>query len=618
MPSYLHPGVYVEEIPSGSRPIEGVATSVAAFVGAANRGPIGEPVLIGNFEDYVAEFGGIEDEDDDMGLAVQAYYLNGGGAAFICRLASGATSSSTVALDAADSSQAGILTVTATSPGAWGDEIYVRAADPKLLFDMEVSLSGTVQERYYGLSMDSTRGDFISTKVNGRSALVRVDNVVETLLLGTQASTALSDEDTDPTTSDTLTVQDTSPADVMVITDTTDGSLPVAVAISNISFVFDIHVGNRDTGGTFTAIESFTSVSMVSGSDDFAEDIINGESTLITVDVLTGATSDQYPVTNNDGDADGDDDGEQLTVGVAANPTAPDYTALYENTLRKFRDISIIVLPGESWADDGSGNSVVAATLSHCDKMKNRIVIVDPPAGHELENSNTVATMSLPTSTYSVLYYPWVDMANPLYHPDKAPDKSKTVQIPPSAIAAGMWAKIDGKRGVWKAPAGVEARLTGAAGLEFQVENLEQDQLNPLGVNCIRKLPNFGSVFWGARTLSTNADPEWRYVPVRRTAIYIEESIYRGIQWAVFEPNDHPLWSSLRANIGAFMNGLFRAGAFQGQTAKDAYFVRCGLGDTMTQGDIDRGQVIVMVGFAPLKPAEFVIVRIQQKVGEES
>ena len=106
-------------------------------------------------------------------------------------------------------------------------------------------------------------------------------------------------------------------------------------------------------------------------------------------------------------------------------------------------------------------------------------------------------------------------------------------------------------------------------------------------------------------------------MPVRRTAIYIEESIYNGIQWAVFEPNAHPLWSSLRANIGSFMNGLFRAGAFQGQTANDAYFVRCGLGDTMTQGDIDRGQVIVTIGFAPLKPAEFVIVRIQQKVGEE-
>lgn len=609
MPSYLHPGVYVEEIPSGSRPIEGVATSVAAFVGAANRGPIGEPVLIGKFDDYVAEFGKITSEQDDMGLALQAYYLNGGGAAFVCRLASGATSSSSVALDAADASQAGILTVSATSPGAWSEALYVRAADPKLLFDLEVSLDGAVRERYFGLSLDSTRGDFVSTKVNGRSALIRVDDVADILLLAVQGPTDVINA---------LTVLDTNTDPVMLITDLTDGSPTVSVTISSRSFVFDIHVGNRDSGGTFSALESFTSLSMVSGSDDFAEDIINGESTLITVDVLATATTGQYPITNDDGDGDTDDDGVQLTGGAAANPTAPDYTALYENTLRKFRDISIILLPGESWAADGSGNSVVAATLSHCDKMKNRIVIVDPPAGHELDNSNIVATMSLPTSTYSVLYYPWVEMANPLYHPDKAPDKDKTVKIPPSAIAAGMWSKIDGKRGVWKAPAGVEARLTGAAGLEFVVENLEQDQLNPLGVNCIRKLPNFGSVFWGARTLSTNADPEWRYVPVRRTAIYIEESIYRGIQWAVFEPNAHPLWGSLRANIGAFMNGLFRAGAFQGQTAKDAYFVRCGLGDTMTQGDIDRGQVIVMVGFAPLKPAEFVIVRIQQKVGEES
>ncbi|MDJ0808212.1 MAG: phage tail sheath subtilisin-like domain-containing protein, partial [Gammaproteobacteria bacterium] len=544
MPSYLHPGVYVEEIPSGSRPIEGVATSVAAFVGAANRGPIGEPVLIGNFDDYVSEFGEIESESDDMGLAVQAYYLNGGGAAFICRLASGATSAASVTLQDAATTTTDVLTVTATSPGAWGSDLYVRAADPKLLFDLDVSSGGTVEERFYGLSLDATRGDFVSTKVNGRSSLIRVDNVssdsAEVLLLGAQGPTDITG---------TLTVLNTDTNPVMVVTDLTDGSPTVSVTISNISFVFDIHVGTRD-GGTFTAIESFSSVSMLSTSDDFAETIINGESALITVDVLGTPTSDQYPVTINDGDLDGNDDGEPLAGGAAANPTAPDYTALYENTLRKYRDISIIVLPGQSWAADGSGNPVVAATLAHCESIKNRMVIVDPPAGHELENSNVVTTMSLPTSTYSVLYYPWVDMANPLYHPDKAPDKSKTVQIPPSAIAAGMWAKIDGKRGVWKAPAGVEARLTGAAGLEFQVENLEQDQLNPLGVNCIRKLPNFGSVFWGARTLSTNADPEWRYVPVRRTAIMIEESIYRGIQWAVFEPNDHPLWSSLRANIG--------------------------------------------------------------------
>ena len=611
MPSYLHPGVYVEEIPSGSRPIEGVATSVAAFVGKANRGAIGEPVLIGSFSDYVAEFGDISDANDAMGLAVQAYYLNGGGSAFVCRLASGATSPSSVSLDAADASQTGIMTVTASSAGSWGDSLYVRTSNPTLLFDLEVGLNpGTfsVQERFYGLSLDGTRGDFVSTKVNGKSRLIRIDNVVESLTLANVAETDLTDEDSNAATPDTLTIQDSAPQTVMVVTDITTGATPVALRISNVTFVFDMEIGEQQAS-VFVALEKYVSVSMVSSRDDFVETVVNDQSALASVDVLTGATAAQYPLTGTGG--------AQLQGGLAANPTAPDYTGLYESTLRKYRDISIIVLPGESWAADGTGNSVISATLSHCDKMKNRVVIVDPPAGHELENANTVATMSLPTSTYSVLYYPWVAMANPLYHPDRAPDEDKTLLVPPSAIAAGMWAKIDGKRGVWKAPAGVEARLTGAAGLEFQVENLEQDQLNPLGINCIRNLPNYGSVFWGARTLSTNADPEWRYVPVRRTAIYIEESLYRGIQWAVFEPNDHPLWSSLRANIDSFMNGLFRAGAFQGSTAKEAYFVRCGLGDTMVQGDIDRGQVIVMVGFAPLKPAEFVIVRIQQKVGEE-
>ncbi|MBC8211732.1 MAG: phage tail sheath subtilisin-like domain-containing protein, partial [Gammaproteobacteria bacterium] len=302
--------------------------------------------------------------------------------------------------------------------------------------------------------------------------------------------------------------------------------------------------------------------------------------------------------------------GERLHNGQNSTPVAADFTSFYNTTLRKYRDVSIIVLPGSSW-DGASGQANIAASLAHCESMKNRMLIIDPAKGKELQNATVVSSLGLPTSTYSVLYYPWVSMANPGYHPDKTPNADKNVLVAPSAIAAGMWAKIDGKRGVWKAPAGVEARVTGAAGLQFNVENLEQDQLNPLGINCIRKLPNYGSVFWGSRSLATKADPEWRYVPVRRTAIYIEESIYNGIQWAVFEPNNHHLWSSLRANVGSFMNGLFRAGAFQGQTANDAYFVRCGLGDTMTQGDIDRGQVIVTIGFAPLKPAEFVIVRIQ-------
>ena len=309
--------------------------------------------------------------------------------------------------------------------------------------------------------------------------------------------------------------------------------------------------------------------------------------------------------------------GEHLDDGAEGDPTSAEYKTFFSTKLKKIHDVSIIVLPGQYMPENGFGNTIISEALAHAEETKSRMVIVDPPPDEELDQSTKVDNIGLSTSTYGVLYYPWVKVANPFYNADTNPNVDKTLTIAPSAFAAGMWSKIDGRRGVWKAPAGLETSLLGVAGLKFTVGDGDQNQLNPMGVNCLRKMPGAGPVIWGSRTLSTKANPEWRYVPVRRTAIFIEQSIYNGIQWAVFEPNDHRLWSSLRLNIDSFMNGLFRSGAFQGEKVSDAYFVRCGLGDTMTQGDIDRGQVIVIVGFAPLKPAEFVIVRIQQKVAQQ-
>jgi len=308
---------------------------------------------------------------------------------------------------------------------------------------------------------------------------------------------------------------------------------------------------------------------------------------------------------------------DRLDGGVdGGKPGEADYESIFTKFI-KYRDINIICLPGQHWSEDDSGNPIIQQAIGHAEKMRSRMVIVDPPPNHELTDEKKVKDMGLPSQTYCVTYYPWVQAANRFYNAERNPGLPKNVLVSPSGYAAGMWAKIDGKRGVWKAAAGMETGLLGISGIEYSVEDDEQDSLNPWGVNCLRKMPGGGPVIWGARTLATKADPEWRYVPVRRTAIMIEQSIYGGIQWAVFEPNDHRLWSALRANIGNFMNGLFRAGAFQGEKASDAYFVRCGLGDTMTQGEIDAGQVIVVVGFAPLKPAEFVIVRIQQKVNQQ-
>jgi phage tail sheath protein FI len=170
---------------------------------------------------------------------------------------------------------------------------------------------------------------------------------------------------------------------------------------------------------------------------------------------------------------------------------------------------------------------------------------------------------------------------------------------------------------VWKAPAGVDAAIAGIQGLTVPLTNDEQGSLNPHGVNCIRNFPVYGSVVWGARTLRGDdqlAD-DWKYLPVRRTALYIEESLYRGTTWVVFEPNDEPLWASIRLSIGAFMHDLFRQGAFQGATPRDAYFVKCD-SETTTQNDINLGRVNISVGFAPLKPAEFVVITIQQIAGQ--
>ena len=178
-------------------------------------------------------------------------------------------------------------------------------------------------------------------------------------------------------------------------------------------------------------------------------------------------------------------------------------------------------------------------------------------------------------------------------------------------------ARTDTTRGVWKAPAGLDASINGIQGINVPLNDAENGMLNPLGINCLRVFPVNGRVIWGARTLrgADQLADEWKYIPVRRTALFIEESLYRGTQWVVFEPNDEPLWAQIRLNIGAFMHNLFRQGAFQGTTPRDAYFVKCDKETTM-QNDINLGIVNIVVGFAPLKPAEFVIIKLQQMAGQ--
>jgi phage tail sheath protein FI len=274
------------------------------------------------------------------------------------------------------------------------------------------------------------------------------------------------------------------------------------------------------------------------------------------------------------------------------------------NALDVIRDVNILSIPGIY------GKSVVDAGTNYCAQRMDCFFIGDPdPLADTVEEARDFVNGLTVKSSYGAVYYPWLKSIDPT---GASPDP---IDVPPSGFVAGMYARIDARRGVWKAPAGTEANVGGAVGLSADTTDAQQDFLNPIGVNVIRSFPASGIVIWGARTLATRSDPEYRYVPVRRTAIFLEQSIYGGIQWAVFEPNDEPLWSSLRLNIGAFMMLQFRAGAFQGKTPNDAFFVLCD-DKTTTQADIDAGIVNIRVGFAPLKPAEFVVLKLSQKVNQ--
>lgn len=254
---------------------------------------------------------------------------------------------------------------------------------------------------------------------------------------------------------------------------------------------------------------------------------------------------------------------------------------------------------------------LITAAATYCEARR-AMLLIDPPSGWgDKEQAKTGIEAGVGTvSKNAAIFFPRLLQANPLR------DNQIEAFVPCGAIA-GIFTRTDGQRGVWKAPAGLEATLNGVPALSVALTDAENGELNPLGVNCLRSFPGVGRVVWGSRTLQ-GADrlaSEWKYIPIRRLALFLEESLYRGTQWVVFEPNDEPLWAQIRLNVGAFMNNLFRQGAFQGDTPQKAYFVKCDR-EVNPQNDVDRGIVNVIVGFAPLKPAEFVILKFQQIAGQ--
>lgn len=398
--------------------------------------------------------------------------------------------------------------------------------------------------------------------------------------------------------------------------------------------VFNLTVQELKSPGSreVLASETFRNLSLDEDDAKSIEKVLEQQSNLVRVKTLSTVRPAETVTDPPDftdagnfkaaGDAPGDvigNDGNEITDTEVSG--AGDRKGLY--ALDKADLFNILCIPPFSKNED-VGDSTLAAAAQYC-KERRAMFIVDPPANSPATSTLTAwadaddartgintmrSILGTNTSTNAAVYFPRLKMADPL-------KENRTEEFAPCGAIAGVFARTDAQRGVWKAPAGQEASLSGVREYTYKLTDGQNGTLNPLGLNCLRSFPVYGNIVWGARTLA-GADQlasEWKYVPVRRVALYIEESLYRGTKWVVFEPNDEPLWAQIRLNVGAFMHGLFRQGAFQGTTPRDAYFVKCDK-ETTTQNDIDRGIVNILVGFAPLKPAEFVMIKLSQIAGQ--
>ena len=544
MPATLtYPGVYVEEIPSGVHTITGVATSITAFIGQADRGPIDEAFVINSFGDFERNFGGLS-LTSTMSFAVRDFYLNGGSKAVIVRVTNGAataraTMPSAPVSPASPDPPGENLLLDASSPGSWGNNLTVL--------------------------IDHNTKD--KNSPNPDASLFNV------------------------------TIFETNPVTNQVTA--SEKFLNVSVSPANARFIAKV----LEQGSALMRVPT----------DNSGKYLMPGGRPNETITVVSPPTSPPTPSSPDPvqakGGSDGSDVGEAQFIGAGM---AGDKRGLY--ALEKADLFNLLCIPPFTPTLDIT-TALVGEAAVYCEKRR-AMMIVDPPSAWTTKKtavdqfSDATTDFVGTRSNNSALFFPRLQEPNPL--------RENQIEVfAPCGAVAGVMARTDAQRGVWKAPAGQEASLIGVPQLSVSLTDDENGELNPLGVNCLRAFPIIGRVVWGARTLE-GADQlasEWKYIPVRRTALYIEESLYRGTKWVVFEPNDEPLWAQIRLNVGSFMHDLFRQGAFQGKTPREAYLVKCDK-ETTTQSDIDHGIVNIVVGFAPLKPAEFVILKIQQLAGQ--
>ena len=547
-----YPGVYVQEIPSGVRTITGVATSITAFVGRTLYGPDNEPILLNSYGDFERIFGGLWG-GSTLSYAVRDFFLNGGGQAIVVRLYNEDTTAN--AKPARSKLNVGPFRLEATDKGAWGASLRA-SIDTAVSADVAARLGLTPQDLFNLTVTEVDASDRVVAREVFRNLSVkdgpqRIDNVLRA------QSKLVRWSGTWP--------PNPMPAIAAADDDVTKAQKQLATA----------NAANPPVANEVNAAQQ-------------------------AVAAAKGAM-----IAN---------DGLPLTLKDNFNPSQAQAQKRGLFALEKADLFNLLCIPPYTTSNDVE-TGLISLAAAYCEQRR-AMLVVDPPsnwvdvATAQSKFTDTGNDFVGTRSRNAALFFPRLRIPDPLLN-------NQVGEFAPCGAVAGVFARTDAARGIWKAPAGLDASLNGVPQLRTVLTDAENGQLNQLGINCLRSFPAAGRVVWGARTLrgADQLADEYKYIPVRRTALYIEESLYRGLQWVVFEPNDEPLWAQIRLNVGAFMHTMFRQGAFQGASPRDAYFVKCD-SEVTTQDDINRGVVNVLVGFAPLKPAEFVIISIQQMAGQ--
>ena len=640
-----YPGVYVEEVASGIRPIESASTSTAAFVGLAEMGPDNDALRVTSWTEFQKYYGSFM-SGGYLAHSVFQFFNNGGRQCYIVRITRSDAAAASVTVQNRAAAPVNGLIFSAKNKGAWGNYLYLQiedgSSDSGNTFKISIRKQTEVDlvpedflnvaplEVHDGLSLDPNNAGYVVDALSEHSNLITAQvHAANTslqrgfhrggVLPALPASPNLRFQinlDGDgfqlvtlpPALANQTAVAAAIQAAVTALTRLKTSTDPTAFTGFTCSVVNPGNVTNEHlllTSGTTSAASSVriqnassnnaaVSLKLGEGNGGYSENGLADRRPANASAIQVGDAAVAAPVT-------------AVTLGTdgSAALTELSYSAGFTHLNNK-TDFSLLAVPGV-----GSG-TMVDEGMAYCQKRPLQDVFYvgemdqDDDTASEAESFRN--TLTTPNS-YGAVYFPWIKALDP------TGASSEPVLLPPSGYMAGLFARIDAKRGVWKAPAGTEATVNGAVGLAINLTDTEQGNLNKINVNCLRRFASSGIVSWGSRTITS--DPEYKYVPVRRMAIMLRVSIYNGIQWVVFEPNDEDLWAALRLNIGSFMMTLFRQGAFQGSSPSKAFFVKCD-GETTTQAEIDLGIVNVLVGFAPLKPAEFVVVKISQKAGESS